>query len=168
MPDGWAAIQRDLNRLEKWTNRKFNKEKWKVLHLDFVHWYMLGANQLESNSSKKDLGALVNNKLNMSQKCTLMAKNTNGILRCIRNSVASMLREVILYLYTALVGNIWCAGSISGNSSIRKIQTYWGSSSNRPRRWLRHWSIFMRRGWERRMLRGVSSVCMSTLRESKN
>lgn len=82
MPDGWAAIQRDLNRLEKWTNRnrKFNKEKCKALHLDFVHWYVLGVNQLERGSAKKDLGALVNNKLNMSQQCTLMAKNTNGIL----------------------------------------------------------------------------------------
>lgn len=76
MPDGWAAIQQDLNRLEKWTNRP-NNEKCKALHLDFVHWYVLGVNQTELSSAKKDLGALVNNRLNMSQQCTLMAKSTN-------------------------------------------------------------------------------------------
>lgn len=46
---------------------------------------------------------LLDIKLNMSQQCALAAKVAKGTLGCIRQSIASLLREVILPLYSALV-----------------------------------------------------------------
>jgi len=67
-----------------------------------MHQYSLGADLLESSSVERDLGVPVNDRLTMSQQCALAAKRANGILGCIRRSVASRSREVLLPLYTAL------------------------------------------------------------------
>ncbi|KAK4825951.1 hypothetical protein QYF61_003469 [Mycteria americana] len=70
---------------------RFKKVKCQVLHLGHskpMQRYILGEEWLEKCLVEKDLG---------------VAKKANGILACIRNSVASRTREVIVPLYSALV-----------------------------------------------------------------
>lgn len=77
------ALQRDHDKLEGWAISncmKFNKSKCHILHLGQNNpGYMcrVGDEKLESSPTEKDLEALADGKLNLSQQCALVAQRAN-------------------------------------------------------------------------------------------
>ena len=105
MSEGQDAIQSDLDKIKKWAYvnfMNFHRAKCKVLHLGWGNsWYQYrqGDEGIESRLAEKNLGALVDEKLDMSWQYALTAQKTNCILGCIKRSMASRSRDVILPLW---------------------------------------------------------------------
>jgi len=58
----------------------------------------LGDERMEHSPAKKDLGVLMDVKVDMSQQCAITSQKANRIVGCIQSSIASRVREGILPL----------------------------------------------------------------------
>ena len=104
-----ANLQADLNALSNWATEwqmRFNVDKCKVMHLGAKNMhasYILGGVQLGGSVVEKDLGVLVDHKLNNGMQCQAAVSKASKVLSCIKRGMDSRDRDIILPLYKSLV-----------------------------------------------------------------
>ena len=107
--NGTAALQRDLDSVREWALKwkmEFNVDKCKIMHLGSTnpkHTYTMGGTNLSVTSEEKDLGVLIDDKLNFRSHIKGIVGKANRVLGLIRIGFECLDKDMFLNLYPVLV-----------------------------------------------------------------
>ena len=107
--DGHQALQDDLNRIQEWARTwkmEFNVNKCKIMHMgnsNTEHTYVMGSTELVTTTEERDLGVIIDHKLDFGRHIQTIVARANRMLSLIRISFACMEKTMFLNLYLVLV-----------------------------------------------------------------
>ena len=106
---GENLVQADLTHLEEWSRiwqLPFNAKKCKSMHLGYKnpkHTYVLNGLELEQITTEKDLGVMVDNKMNFHVHAATATKKANQMLGVIKRTYKTRDANTMATLYKAMV-----------------------------------------------------------------
>ena len=107
--NGSAILQNDLNAVLEWANKwrmEFNVDKCKIMHLGHNNpktTYSMGGSNLEETEEERDLGVLIDNKLDFGKHIRTIVGKANRVLGMIRVSFSCLNIPMMYNLYTSPV-----------------------------------------------------------------
>jgi hypothetical protein len=107
--NGNATLQNDLDTIARWAKTwkmEFNVDKCKIMHLgnqNPKHTYTMEEADLVTTSEEKDLGVLIDDKLDFGIHIKSIVKKANRMLGLIRIGFACLDKEIFMNLYPVLI-----------------------------------------------------------------
>ena len=107
--NGNVTLQNDLNAVLEWANKwkmEFNVDKCKIMHLGHNNpkaTYSMGGSNLQETEEERDLGVIIDNKLDFGSHIRNIVSKANKVLGMIRVSFSCLNIPMMYNLYTALV-----------------------------------------------------------------
>ena len=135
-----SSIQADLNTLQDWARQmcmRFHPDKCKTMHLGShnpeVNYTMTTQDgeqhTLATTTEEKDLGIIVDNKLNFNSQVTAAVQKANKVLGLLRRTFSHMDKEIFCQLYKSMVRPhleyatvVWSPAAAGLRTKIEQVQ----------------------------------------------